>query len=256
MQSEARDVAKPGETVVLLNSLATTAAMWDGVVSSLPDDLHAVTLDQRDQRSGADAAPFSLDDLVDDAVRALDAHGVERAHVAGVSLGGMVALHAAAQRPDRFASVTAMCCAARFPREVWIERARAVRTGGLAPLVPSILDRWFTPTFQAERPEAVAGFRAMLEASPDEGYAFASDLLAEADVTAELPGLAVPTLVVSGALDPANPVEHQARIATAVPGAEHVIVPDAAHLLPASHPDAVARLLARHVRSAQRASAR
>lgn len=255
MQSFDPDIPT-GETIVLLNSLATSAAMWDGVVAALPEGLHAATLDQRDQRSGADAAPFSLDDLVDDAVRVLDARRVERAHVAGVSLGGMVALHAAARRPDRFASVTAMCCAARFPREVWIERAQAVRTEGLRPLVPSILDRWFTPAFQAERPEAVARFRAMLEASPDDGYALASDLLAEAEVTAELATIAAPVLVVSGALDPANPVEHQSRIAAAIPGAEHVIVPDAAHLLPASHPDAVARLLAKHVRAASRAGAR
>lgn len=241
-----------GDTVVLLNSLATTAGMWDGVVSQLPGGLHAIVLDQRDQRSGADAAPFTLDDLVDDAVHALDARGVERGHVAGVSLGGMVALHAAATRPDRFASVTAMCCAARFPREVWVDRARSVRSNGLAPLIPSIIDRWFTSSFQAAKPELVARFRMMLEATPDDGYAFASDLLAEADVTAELPTITAPALIVSGALDPANPVEHQEQIAMAIPRAEHVIVPDAAHLLPASHPRAVARLLTGHVRSAMR----
>lgn len=244
-----------GHAIVLLNSLATRASMWDGVADELPDGFRPVLLDQRDQRAGAAAAPFTLDDMVEDAVRALDLRGIERGHVAGVSLGGIVALHAAATRPDRFASVTAMCCSARFPREVWLARAEAVRDGGLAPLVPSILERWFTPGHRAARPHEVARFEAMLRATPDEGYAFASDLLAEADVRHELGGITQPALVVSGALDPANPVEHQERIAEALPNAAHAIVPEAAHLVPASHPRTVARLLADHVRRAVAAEA-
>lgn len=233
---------------MLLNSLATTASMWDAVVDELPEGLHAIVLDQRDQRRGSDATPFTLDDMVDDAVRELDLRGVERGHVAGVSLGGIVALHAAATRPDRFSTVTAMCCSARFPRDVWVARAASVRATGLAPLVPSILERWFTPEHRETRPSDVARFEEMLRATPDEGYALASDLLADADVRDELPGIRQPALVISGALDPANPVEHQERIVAALPSAVHVIVPHAAHLVPASHPGTVARLLADHIR--------
>ncbi|WP_158685537.1 alpha/beta fold hydrolase [Microbacterium halophytorum] len=234
------------ETVVLLNSLATRAALWDDVIRALPEHVVAVVFDQRDQQAG-EAEAFTLDDMVADAVCALDERGVERAHVAGVSLGGIVALHAAATRPDRFASVTAMCCAARFPREVWIERAAAVRAEGVAPLAPAILDRWFTAAFQEAYPAVVERCAAMLAATPDEGYARACDLLAAADVRGELAGIAQPALIVSGEVDTANPVAHQEGIVAGIPGAAHAVVPGAGHLVPASHPDAVARLLVDHI---------
>lgn len=236
-------------SIVLLNSLATRASLWDGVRHALPDDVDAVTFDQRDQRHSDDAAPFALDDMVDDAVAALDERGIARAHVAGVSLGGIAALHAAATRPDRFLTVTAMCCAARFPRDVWTERAATVREGGLAPLVPAVLNRWFTAAFQDAHPALVGRFAAMLAATPDDGYARACDLLAEADVSVELSRIEQPALIVSGELDTANPVEHQRRIVDGIPRASHTIVPDAGHLVPASHPDTVARLLIEQLRA-------
>lgn len=236
-------------TVVFVNSLATTTRMWDGVVTALPRGFEAVRYDQRDRGGALGHRPFGLDDLVDDLFEAMDTVGADAAHVVGVSLGGLVGLRAAAREPHRVTSLTAMCCAARFPREVWTERARTVRAEGLDSIIEGVLGRWFTPGFREHSPEAVAEYRAMLAATDPRGYAHACDVLAEADVRHELPSISAPTLVVSAEADVANPVGDQRLIADAVPGAQHAVLPETAHLAPAARPAEVASLVRGHIAS-------
>lgn len=235
----------PHGTIVMVNSLATTWRMWDGVVGALPPGWEVLRYDQRDR--GGVAAPFTLDDLVTDLMGVLDETGTARAHVVGVSLGGMVGLHAAATNGERVQSLTAMCCAARFARATWVARGIAVRRDGVAPLISGIIDRWFTRRFQDENPDQVAEFRDMLAATDETGYAFAADLLAESDLRDELGSIAAPTLVISGAEDAANPVPDLEAIVRGVPEARLEILEEVAHLAPVAAPTAVARLIAAHV---------
>ncbi len=233
-------------TIVLVNSLATTSAMWDDVVPVLAQRFDVVRFDQRDRGGPAAHEPFTLDDLVDDVFAVLDEVGAERAHVAGISLGGLVALRAASRRPARVATLVAMCCAASFSRETWVERSRLVREQGVSPIVPAVLDRWFAQEFQQRRPEVVARYRDMLTGTDATGYALAGDVLAAADVTGDLGSITVPTLVVSGEADTANPVADQELIARGVPGARHEVVRGAGHLAPVAEPELVARLISDH----------
>ena len=238
------------DALIFVNSLATTGAMWDAVVTNLPTDLGVIRFDQRD-RGHHGGRPFALDDLVDDVVTVLDENRVERAHEVGVSLGGLVALRAAQLRPERVSSVTAMCCAARFSPDVWLERGRTVRTSGIAPITDPVMHRWFTPEFQEARPDIVTRYRDMFASTDVVGYAYACDLLAEADIRADLPSIQVPTLVVSGDADQANPVSDQELIAERVPRARHEVLPVTAHLAPVAAPTEVARLIAQHVQASR-----
>ncbi|PXY33351.1 hypothetical protein BAY59_09655 [Prauserella coralliicola] len=236
------DERRAGADIIFVNSLATTTSMWDGVVRSLPPGIATIRYDQRDRDLPA-GQPFTLDDLVDDMFAAMDVAEVETAHVVGVSLGGLVALRAAAVAPTRVHRLTAICCAARFRRDVWVERGRLVRDGGFQSLVPGIIDRWFTPEFQQAHPDTVASFRAELESTDQAGYAAACDVLATADVNEDLAAIRAPTVVVSGEADTANPVADLENIARAVPGSRHVVLPGTAHLAPVEQPEAIAALL-------------
>lgn len=236
------------ETIIFVNSLATTGGMWDEVVANVAHDFDVVRFDQRDRGGPKGNSPFHLDDLVDDLFDVLDSEGVERAHIAGVSLGGLVALRAAALRPERTKSAVAMCCAARFSRNVWVDRGRTVRAQGIEPMVPQIIDRWFTAEFQQQEADTVARLRQMLASTDPVGYAFACDLLAEADVRADLPSIQVPLLVISGEADNANPVDDQKLIAQHVPHARHEILRGTAHLAPVAEPALVARFVSDHAK--------
>ncbi|BCW82628.1 hypothetical protein NicSoilE8_03010 [Arthrobacter sp. NicSoilE8] len=89
----------------------------------------------------------------------------------------------------------------------------------------------------------------MLASTDPTGYAFACDVLAAADVTADLPGIRVPLLVLSGEADSANPLADQDLIVRKVPSARHEVLRNTAHLAPVAEPELVARLVSEHVRA-------
>ncbi len=225
------DGADDAPVVVLSNSLGATRGMWDPQVPALAERFRVVTYDTRGHgESPAPSGPYTLDDLVDDLVALLDEVGAERAHVAGLSLGGMTAMRLAAREPARVDRLALLCTSAKADPQGFLDRAAAARSGGTAPLAPVVVSRWLTPAYAAEHPDLVARLEAMIAAADDEGYAACCEVVAQLDLRADLGRVASPTLVISGWEDPALPPEHQKLIADSIPGAELITVSPGAHL--------------------------
>jgi 3-oxoadipate enol-lactonase len=225
------DGAADAPVVVLSNSLGATRGMWDPQVPALAERFRVVTYDTRGHGdSPAPAGPYTLDDLVDDLVALLDELGAERAHVAGLSLGGMTAMRLAVREPARVHRLALLCTSAKPDPTPFLDRAAAVRSGGTAPLAPTVASRWVTPGYAAEHPELVARLEAMIAGADDEGYAACCEVVASVDLLEDIRTITAPTLVVSGWEDPALPPEHQKAIADAIPGAELLTVSPGAHL--------------------------
>ena len=225
--------AGPAEApvVVLSHSLGATRAMWDPQVPALAERYRVVTYDTRGHgESPFPDGPYALDDLVDDVVALLDEVGVQRAHVVGLSLGGMTAMRLAAREPARVDRIALFCTSAKADAQNFLDRARAVRSGGTAPLAPTVVGRWLTPGFAAAHPDLVARLEAMIARADDEGYAACCEAIAGMDLRDDLGRISAPTLVVSAADDLALPPEHQRLIAEGIPGAELVSVGPGAHL--------------------------
>jgi 3-oxoadipate enol-lactonase len=218
--------------VVLSNSLGATRAMWDPQVPALAERYRVITYDTRGHgESPVPAGPYSLDDLVDDLVALLDEAGAERAHVAGLSLGGMTGMRLAAREPARLHRLALLCTSAFIgPGAGYGDRARLVRAEGTGKVAPAVIERWFTPEFREQEPALVARMEAMIAATPDEGYAACCEAIDRMDLRPDLPGITAPTLVISGWQDPATPPEHQRAIADSIPGAELLTVSPGAHL--------------------------
>jgi 3-oxoadipate enol-lactonase len=221
--------------------------MWDGLVPALRTRFDLVRYEQRGYHP-ADTVdgPFSLDNLVDDLVDVLDAIGVDNAHLAGISLGGMVIVRAAARHPHRVRSLTIICSAPVLPRDTWIERADAVRSAGLGKIRDTVVGRWFTPEFAAENPGVVRRYSDMLLANDAEQYARACEMLAAADVRDDLAEVAAPTLVIGGAADIATPPTGQELYAAGIPGARLLILDDVAHMATAAVPGKIAHEIIGH----------
>jgi 3-oxoadipate enol-lactonase len=223
--------------VVLSNSLGATRAMWDAQVPALAERYRVIGYDVRGHgESPSPPGPYTLDDLADDVVALLDEVGAERAHLVGVSLGGMTFIRLAARYPERALSLVAMCTSAAVDGTGYRERAAAVRERGTAALAPAVVARWVTPAFAAAHPDVDARLEAMVSGADDEGYALCCEVLATLDLRADLPRIAVPTLVVSGADDLALPPEHQRVIAEGIPGAELITMSPGAHILTVEQP--------------------
>jgi 3-oxoadipate enol-lactonase len=205
--------------------------MWDPQVPPLAERYRVVTYDTRGPGySPAPAGPYTQDDLVDDLVALLDELGAARAHVVGLSIGGMTAMRLAARRPERVARLALLCTSAKTEPQGFLDRAASVRSAGTASVAPAVVSRWLTPGYAAEHPDLVARLEGMIAAADDEGYAACAEVVARMDLREDLGRITAPTLVISGADDPALPPEHQRLIADGIPGAELLTVAPAAHL--------------------------
>ena len=237
--------------VVLSNSLGATRGMWDPQVPALAERYRVVAYDTRGHGdSPSPAGPWSLDDLVDDVVALLDRLGVQPAHVAGLSLGGMTALRLAAREPARVDRLVTLATSAKPDPQGFLDRAAAARSGGTAPLASTVVSRWLTPGYAAEHPDLVARLEAMIAGADDEGYALCCEVVAAVDLREDLGRITAPTLVVSGAEDPALPPPHQQAIAEGIAGASLVSVSPGAHLPNLEQPLEVTGALLAHLDAA------
>ncbi|MGH3586771.1 MAG: alpha/beta fold hydrolase, partial [Pseudonocardia sp.] len=129
----------------------------------------------------------------------------------------------------------------------WPVRAATVRAEGTESMVASRPGAWFTHEFAREHPAEAKRLLDMLRAVDPEGYAACCEAVGAFDSRADLDRITAPTLVIAGGDDPATPVAMVREIADGIPGAEFVVVPHAAHLVPAEQPDAVTDALAAHL---------
>jgi 3-oxoadipate enol-lactonase len=234
--------------VVLSNSLGASRGMWDPQVPALAERFRVVTYDTRGHgTSPAPAGPYTLDDLVDDVVALLDRLGVARASVAGLSLGGMTALRLAAREPQRVDRLAVLCSSAKTEPQGFRDRAAAARADGTASFAPAVVSRWLTPACAATQPGLVARLEAMVAGADDEGYAACAEVVGAVDLRADLGRITAPTLVVSGAEDPALPPDHQRLIADGVSGAQWLSVSPGAHLANLEQPQQVTAALLAHL---------
>jgi 3-oxoadipate enol-lactonase len=238
-----------GEALLLSSSLGTSAELWAPQLPELSRQFRVVRYDTRGHgRSDAPPGPYTLERLGRDALAVLDAAGVSRAHVCGVSLGGLTAMWLALVAASRVGRLVLANTDARIGTgETWEQRARDVRTRGMAAVAAATMERWFTEGFRRRSPETCEAIRAMVAACPPEGYIGCCGALGTADLRPQLSAISAPTLVIGGLHDPVLATTAAAELSARIPGARLVTLP-AAHLSnveqPAAFTAAVLRFLA------------
>lgn len=245
------DGPESGEVVVFSGSLGSDVRMWEPQVRPLVEaGYRVIRYDHRGHGgSPVPEGPYKLDAVASDAVTLFDRLGAERVHWVGLSLGGMVGMWLGAHHADRIASLTLCCTSAEVgPAEMWADRARLVRAKGTEAVAAAVVERWFTPQWRAENPERVRFYEQMVADTPAEGYASCCAAVETMNLAQQLSGIAAPTLVISGAQDPATPPEHGQRIAGGVAHGRLEILEPAAHLANIEQADEVSRLIVDHLR--------
>jgi 3-oxoadipate enol-lactonase/4-carboxymuconolactone decarboxylase len=219
-----------GAPLVMLHSLGTTASVWDAQAEALSGSFRVIRPDMRGHGlTTCTAGPYSIAQLAADVAGVMDALGIAAAHVAGISIGGMIAQALAAADPARVKTVMLVDTAMAIPpADSWTSRAATVRAEGIGVIADAVMARWVTPGF-IEAPEA-AGLRAMLLRTPAEGYAAAAEAIAAADLSAGTSALTLPTLIVVGEQDAATPVTAAQALHAVIAGSALTIIEGGAHI--------------------------
>jgi 3-oxoadipate enol-lactonase len=213
------------------NSLGANLTMWDAQVDAFSSSFSVLRYDARGHgQSSIPASPCTIAQLAKD-VLALAGHiGAERFHLGGLSMGGLIGQWLALHAPQRLGKLVLCDTAAKIgTAQGWAERIRIVEAGGMAAIVESGLQRWFTPRLFSSSPETIQHFRSMILATEPAGYIATCAALAEADFRSQLSTINIPTLVICATHDPVTTIADASFLVASIPGAR-IVELDAAHL--------------------------
>lgn len=186
---------------------------------------------------------YSLSILADDVAAIMDDALIENAAVAGVSLGGMVAMELALAHAERVSALALICTSATMDRASWAARIDTVRTQGTQAIAQMAVGRFLSAPFIQQHTEVADRLRRAIPAQSDNGYAGAGAAIREMALSDRIGDIAVPTLVVTGEADMSTPYAgHGEYLMAHVPGARRVAVAGA-HLPPIEAPAALAAAL-------------
>jgi len=218
--------------VVMSNSLMSSLHMWDDTVPALTDRYRVVRYDTRGHgQSQVTAAPYSIALLAADLVGLMDALGIAKAHLVGLSMGGMVCQFVGANQPERVRSLSLCDTASEMPpRTLWEERFATARAQGLGGLVDNTIKRWFVSSFITAQPQKIAAIRTMILGTSFQGYIGCGSAVRDMAQTTMLLKIKAPTLVLVGREDPACTVEQATVLHRVIDGSRLEIIDNAAHL--------------------------
>ena len=238
-----------GDPLVLIHGLADDHRAWRRTLPDLMLRHRVVLYDLRGHGQTSLGEPDgSLRQLGADLIALLDALDIERAHVAGFSLGGTVAMRAAIDRPQRVRSLALVATSSRVGRMAagWYrERVEMVTNGD--PELRETIDRDTVDVYAESPGELDEGLSIRRESTGDpRGYRNACAAMAglnAAPLDPELPRIAAPTLIVASEKDRHCPPRAAEIIAAGVKGARLEVFPDAGHPIPVEKPCELSRAI-------------
>ncbi len=231
------------ETVVLIHAVGYDLTYWDRQIEALREEYNVVAFDLPGH-GGSPGAPenWSFDHAATIVAELIEETSPRPVHLVGISFGGMIAQCTTLARPDLVRSLTLIGSASHFPEEVqrgMRARAQTVRAGGMAAVVQSSLERWFTSETRMQRPDIIGRVTKTLLADDPVTHAAIWDVIATLDIHGRLPEIQCPTLILVGERDPSTPPSVARELSRAILGAEMVIIPDASHIVTVEAPTAV-----------------
>jgi 3-oxoadipate enol-lactonase len=246
-----------GPAVVLWHSLLCDGSMWRHQVPALAADHRVLVVDGPGHGASAPSAgPFTLEDCAAVLLEVLDAHGVEKAALVGLSWGGMTAMRVALRAPARVSHLALFDTSA--DEEAFLARTRyrflaaLYRRFGLSSFLErAVLEVMFAPATLRDRPQVGRELVERIRSWDREGVAHAirAVVIERSSIWSELPSIhGIPTLVAVGDEDRATLPFRSERIARAIPDARLERIAGAGHLSAVEKPEVVNRLLVEFLR--------
>jgi len=240
----AYDIAGNGPLVVFLHGIGGNRGNWHGQIEYFAKRFCAVAWDARGYGASNDPPqPLTFSDYADDLRRLLDHLKAERAHLVGLSMGGMILQDFYDRHAERVATLSLVDTSAGFGsaseevRRDFLARRLEPLERGLTPadIAPGVVD----VLVAKGAPAAVrTKMRASIEALRVEPYKQALRAIVTTDFRAVLSRISVPTLVIVGEEDIVTPPANAEFLAKHIRGAQLVKIPGAGHLTNLEQPEA------------------
>lgn len=246
-----------GIPILFVHGFPLDGTLWQPQVDSLSDEYRVIVPDLRGFGGSTVSRAMTMEQYADDLRVILDELRIDGVVLAGLSMGGYVALAFCRLAPNRLRGLVladtrpqADSDEARANRTA---TARQVMEDGAAALADSMLEKLLSPATFENQPDLVNTVRDTMARQSVSGIVAALYGMAErSDSRPMLGDISVPTLVVVGAHDVITPVAEAASMVETIPGSELVVIPDAGHLSNLEQPQvfnrAVREFLARRVR--------
>ena len=222
-----------GPPLIMVHGIGGRRSGWDDIVARLKSDFTCIRYDLRGHgASPVPPVPYSLDELVED-LEALRARlGIEKAHIIGHSLGGMIGPAYARTYPDRVLTLGLLSTAAGRTEED-AARVKGVVTAmeqkGIPNILNTLIDRWFTDDFLAKNRDLVDARLQEVLTTPPEVFLSVFRVYASTEMGPWLHQIAIPCLVLTGELDGGCNPRLNTFIDSQLPDSELVILPGLKH---------------------------
>ncbi len=234
-----------GPAVVFANSLGTNLEIWNQVVSGLPPGWQIVRYDMRGHgKTSCPVAPYSIEELVEDATAVLESLSVTKCLFVGLSIGGLVGQQLALEKPELVAGLVLSNTAPRLGNHAfWNDRISRVTEHGLRFMADEVISRWFSAEFLRSHPERVQCAKEMLSSTQSEGYVGCCHVLRDTDLTARASEISCRIRVIGGSEDGAVPPQVVIAGSREFAEAECTILESTGHLSCVEKPHRVSTLL-------------
>ncbi|HXU43098.1 MAG TPA: alpha/beta fold hydrolase [Burkholderiales bacterium] len=190
----------------------------------------------------APQGPYSLDMLADDVLALAKKLSIQKGYYCGLSIGGMIGQTIAIRGGHPFTKMVLADTTHTQPPEAikqWEDRIAIAKSKGMAALVDSTMERWFTAPNRGT--PAAKKIAALIAATPAAGYIGCGQAIMKLNTTARLKDIKLPVLAITGEQDGAAPGTKY--IGENVPGAKYVGIPNAAHIANVEQAEAFNRAL-------------
>ncbi|UXX81754.1 alpha/beta fold hydrolase [Roseovarius pelagicus] len=240
-----------GEPLFLIHGIGASHATWNGIVANLKSDFRCITYDLRGH--GISPLPngqFDLEALVSDLEAVRAKLGIEKAHFAGHSLGGMIGPAYARHFPDRVKTLGLLSTAAGRTEE---DSAKvqgvvaAMERDGIENILTTLVDRWYTDDFAAKNPEIVQARLKQITGMSADVFLNVFHIYATTEMAPWLNEVKAPSLVLTGENDGACNPRLNRFIESQLDDCELVILEGLKHSILMEAPDQVAEHMRRFI---------
>jgi 3-oxoadipate enol-lactonase len=238
-----------GPVLLLLHGLGWSHALWGDLLEKLSERYRLIAGDSRGHGlSAKPPGPYSMDQMTADWVGVLNAAGINRFSVVGLSQGGMIAMRLAVTLPERVSALGLLATTSYFSEQEWAameERGKVALSGGPRAAAEHTAKAIFSKQFATENRGIISEFVDNRMAASMVGLRGAMAALRGFDVRSALPVVRCPALVMHGTADLVISPESAQQTVKLLPHADHVMVDGAGHILPVERPESVLQQLSR-----------